>query len=292
MKTAIMTDTNSGISVKEGKESGIFVLPLPILIEDEDHLEGESISHMDIFTAMKEGRKVSTSQPAPGELVRMWEHILNDGYDEVVYIPMTSGLSGSYETASLLAKDYRDKVFVVNNHRISMTLLDSVYDAKYLADGGMTGSYIKKRLETVNRSIIYIMVNDLKYIVKSGRITGAGAAIATVVGIRPVLKIESGKLDAFDKARGVKKCEDVMLNAVKHQLEKFYNDVEKEHISIGIAGTMTREKDVRDWIGRISDTFRGFRIGYKPLSCSIACHIGSETKGIAIGRTERPYDGA
>ena len=282
-----MTDTNSGISVSEGSENGIFVLPLPILIDEKDYTEGIDIDHQQIFAAMKEGRTVSTSQPSTGALYRFWDDLLNH-YDEIVYIPMTSGLSSSCDTAKSVAYDFNGRVAVVDNHRISMTLLDAVYDAKYLADEGMSAAMIQRRLETDNRSLIYIMVNELKYIVKSGRITPAGAAVATVVGIRPILKIEDGKLDAFDKGRGVKKCEEIMLRAAKDELLRNYAGIEKSHIHIGVAGTMTDEAEVTAWIDKIRENFPGYHVAYRPLSCSIACHIGSGTKGISVGTVFRP----
>lgn len=288
MKTAIMTDTNSGILAEEGLDNGIFTMPMPIQIDGQDYLEGENITHDRVFAALKAGKSVSTSQPSPYDLQKCWDRILAEGNDEIVYIPMSGGLSGSLETAAMLAKDFSGKVQVVDNRRISMTLLDSVYDAKYMADHGQNAASIKKRLEeNAAHSIIYIMVNDLRYIVKSGRITAAGAAVATVAGIRPVLKIEGGRLDAFARARGVKACENLMLEAAQNALREKFANIDKKRVHIGVAGTMTDAGDVEAWIRRIKDTFPDYDVEYRPLACSIACHIGSETKGISVGIVDR-----
>ncbi len=288
MKTAIMTDTNSGISLKEGQKYGIVVLPMPVIIDGKAYLEEVSITHEQLYQALNEEREISSSQPAPSQLTKRWEYLLKNGYDEVVYIPMTSSLSGSCATASALAADYNGKVFVVDNRRISLTLLDSVYDAKYLADNGLSAALIKEHLEAnTDRNDIYITLHSLKRIVKSGRITAAGAAIATVLGIKPILKIQGGKLDAYAKGRGMKACETIMLDAVRKDLENKYAGIPKSHISIGAAGTFEKKSDEKAWVKKIRTAFPDYTVNYKPLSCSIACHVGTNTQGIAIGYIER-----
>ena len=292
MKTAVMTDTNSGILVEEGSDHGIFIMPMPIQIDGQDYLEGKNIDHESVFAALKAGKSVSTSQPSPFELQECWENIFANGYDEIVYIPMSGGLSSSLESAEMMAKDFGGRVQVEDNRRISMTLLDSVYDAKYMADQGQNAVAIKKRLEeNASQSIIYIMVNDLRYIVKSGRISAAGAAVATVAGIHPVLKIESGRLDAFAKARGVKACETIMLEAAQTAVNETFTGIAREKIHIGVAGTMTDAEENDAWIRRVKDTFPGYSVEYRPLSCSIACHIGSGTKGVSVGIVDRVEQG-
>ncbi len=288
MKIAVMTDTNSGISISEGRKQNIFVLPMPVIIDGKTYLEEIDLTHEMLYQALHEGKEISSSQPAPGQLTKYWNKLLQNGFDEIVYIPMTSGLSGSCATAKALASDYEGKIQVVDNHRISITLLDSVYDAKYLADKGMNAVQIKERLEAnTNQNDIYITLHRLDRIVKSGRITAAGAAIATVLNIKPILKIQGGKLDAFAKGRGMKKCEELMISAVRRDLSEKYANIPQEHISIGTAGTFEEKSAEKAWIQKVKSAFPGYQVTYKPLSCSIACHIGVNTQGIAVGYIER-----
>ena len=288
MKTAVMTDTNSGISLKEGKENDIFVLPMPVIIDEENFLEDVSLTHDMLYQAMNAGKEVSTSQPSPAALMQMWNEILESGYDEIVYIPMTSGLSGACATAGSLAADYDGKIQVVDNHRISLTLLDSVYDAKYLAESGRNAAEIKEILEeNAYMNDIYITLHSLKRIVKTGRITAAGAAVAAVLGIKPILKIQGGKLDAFAKARGMKNCESIMIEAVKKDMQTKYADIPYEELTINTAGTFEKKSDADAWIAKVQREFPEFKVQYRPLSCSIACHIGTNTQGIAIDHLSR-----
>lgn len=288
MKVAVMTDTNSGISIKEGQKNDIIVLPMPVIIDSITYLEEVNLTHEQLYQALNEDKEISSSQPSPGQLTKRWDYLLNNGFDEVVYIPMTSGLSGSCATARALAAEYDGKVQVVDNRRISLTLLDSVYDAKYLADNGLSAVQIKERLEqNAGMNDIYITLHSLKRIVKSGRITPAGAAIATVLGIKPILKIQGGKLDAFAKGRGMKNCETIMIDAVRKDLESKYAGIPRNRISIGTAGTFEKKADEKAWIKKVKAAFPEYKVQYKPLSCSIACHIGTNTQGIAIGYIER-----
>lgn len=203
MKTAILTDTNSGITVEAGRKSGIYVLPMPVIMEEKCYFEGVDITNRQLYDAMLSDRELSSSQPSPGDVMAMWDSILNDGYDEIVYIPMSSGLSGSCHSAAQLALDYGSKVCVVDNHRISVTLMESVFDAKALADKGLSAGKIKEALEAAAyQSSIYVTVNSLKYLKKSGRITSSAAAIAHILNIKPVLTIQGEKLDLFAKVRG------------------------------------------------------------------------------------------
>ena len=289
MKTAIMTDTNSGISLDEGRENGIYVLPMPVMIDGNDYMEELTLRNDELYKALNENKDVVSSQPSPGALTEMWDKILSDGYDEVVYIPMSSGLSGSCNTAKALSAEYEGKVVVTDNHRISVTLRDSVYDAKYYAEQGRTAAEINAELEkNAYRNDIYITLNTLKLIKKSGRVTAAGAAIATVLNLKPILKIQGGKLDAYAKSRGMAAAEDKMIEAVRKDLETKYASVPKEHISIGASGTHETMESAKKWIDRIKSEFEGYHVVYRPLSCSIASHVGTNTQGAAIGYTARP----
>ena len=275
IKTAVVTDTNSGMSVEEGRERGIYVIPMPVIIDDEAYLEGVNISYSEVFSAMNKGKNVSTSQPSPGDVCDAWETAFKDGYEEVVYVPMSSGLSGSCDTANRLIPMFDKKIAVADNHRISVTLYESILDAKYMADKGMGAEEIKQRLEErMNDATIYITVDSIKHLEKSGRITKAGMALATLLKIRPVLTIQGEKLDAFAKVRGKAMAEKRMIEATRADLLSGFGDVPKEKILIGAAGTLIDETDIEKWSDKIRENFPGYEFVYQPLSCSIACHTG------------------
>lgn len=289
MKTAVMTDTNSGITLAEGSSNGIYVLPMPVMIDGKDFMEEFTLGSEELYRALGEDREIVSSQPSPGDLTAMWEKIFSDGYDELVYIPMSSGLSGSCNTAKALAADYDGRVVVIDNHRISITLLDSVYDAKYMADSGSSAGEIRSYLEeNAYNNDIYITLHSLKRITRTGRITSAGAAIATVLNLKPILKIQGGKLDAYAKARGMAAAEEKMLEAVHNDLESKYAGIPKEHLSIGAAGTMETAEEINRWVDIVQNEFKGYKVTYRPLSCSIASHVGTGTQGVAVGLTARP----
>lgn len=288
MKTAVMTDTNSGITLEEGNRYGIYVLPMPVIIDGIDYLEELTLTHDMLYKALNENREIVSSQPSPGSLTEMWDKILSEGYDELVYIPMSSGLSGSCSTAKALAADYDGKVVVIDNHRISITLLDSVYDAKYMANTGKNASEIKAVLEeNAYQNDIYITLHSLKRITKTGRITAAGAAIATVLNLKPILKIQGGKLDAYARVRGMASAEEKMFEAVHKDLEGKYAGIPKDKLSIGAAGTLEDKRAAKQWVDKVKAEFPGYKVTYRPLACSIACHIGTNTQGVAVGLTTR-----
>lgn len=287
MKVAVLTDTNSGISVEEGQKEGIFVIPMPVIVDGQSYLENESITHKELYAQMLLDKDVSTSQPAPFVLTEMWDSLLKSGYDEVVYIPMSSGLSNSCETAIHLAEEYAGKVHVADNHRISVTLRESVFDAKALAKQGLTGAQIKERLDSnAYQSSIYVAVNSMKYLIKNGRATKAAAMIATVLNIKPVLTIQGGKLDAFMKVRGMKKSMSAMIDAIGKDIRTRFADVPSERLVIGTAGTLDSQADIDEWLTAVKTAFPDCRVYYNPLSCSIACHVGIGAIGLGISKTE------
>lgn len=287
MKTAVMTDTNSGMSVAEGKKLGIYVLPMPVIIEGESYLEGETVTHAQLYEALKAGKNVSSSQPSPGSVMGMWDQILEEGYDEIIYIPMSSGLSGSCHSAMSFAEEYQLRVQVADNHRISETLAEAVLDAKFLADQGNTAKQIKERLEVhAYDASIYISVNSLEYLKRSGRITPTAAAIATVMNIKPVLTIQGGKLDSFAKVRGMHQSEKRMIDAIQKDWEERFSDVPKSQLRIATAGTFEKAEDAERWRGMLQSAFPDFQVKYTPLSCSIASHTGIDAAGTAIIRVE------
>ena len=280
MKTAIATDTNSGMSVSEGRQRGIFVLPMPVIIDGRTYLEGENVSYSEVFQAMAENKSVSTSQPSPGDVHDLWRQIIDQGYDEIVYIPMSSGLSSSYHTAACLAEDFGGTVRVVDNHRISLTLYESILDAKEMADQGLDAETIQKRLEEkAYNTTIYITVDSIEHLKKSGRVTAAGAALAMFLKIRPVLTIQGERLDAFAKVRGILAAERRMLEATRQDLLAKFGDRPKDKILVGAAGTLVSQEDIKRWSDKIKAAFPGYPFLYHPLSCSIACHTGPNAIG-------------
>ena len=283
MKIAILTDTNSGITKKTAQEMGVFVIPMPVIIDDETFFEGENITEAEFYDALQKGKKITTSQPSPGSVLEMWEELLESGYEQIVYIPMTSGLSKSCETAMGLAKSYEGRVFVVDNHRISVPLKESVLAALKMADAGMSGDKIKASLEeTAYHCSIYIMVETLEYLKKGGRITPAAAMIGSVLNIKPVLTIQGEKLDSFAKVRGTKKGHKVMIEAIRRDLETRFAGEDLTHLRIATAGANLTEEQIADWKASILQEFPGAEVYYDPLSVSIGSHTGPGATGIGI----------
>ena len=276
-KTAIATDSNSGISQELAKRLGISVIPLPFTIDDKLYFEDVTLTQEQFYEKLQSDCTITTSQPAPGDVMDLWDRLL-DKYDEVVYIPMSSGLSNSCETALMLAEDYDGKVFVVNNQRISVTQKRSVLDAIELAKQGRSGAEIKDFLEeTKLESSIYITVDTLKYLKQGGRVTPAAAAIGTILNIKPVLQIQGEKLDSFAKARGFRQAKKIMLDAVEKDVcERFAG--QKVHLQ---AAYTCSEADAREWKQEIEERFPGYEVDMDKLTLSIACHIGPGAIAIA-----------
>ena len=290
MKTAVMTDSNSGITPEEGKKIGIYSLPMPVIIEGDVFYEGKNITQEEYYGAMTSGKNVTTSQPSPGDVMDMWDGILKEGYEQVVYIPMSSGLSASCHAAIQLSEEYDGKVQVVDDHRISVTMRESVLEAKWMANQGMTAEEIKKKLEeNAYNSSIYIAVDTLEYLKKGGRVTVAGAAIGAVLNIKPVLTIQGEKLDAFTKVRGMKKAELKMLEAIEEDLNTRFADVDRKQLRLGAAGTFQKQEDADQWYTMVKDTFENEidDIYYDSLSFSIGCHVGPNAIGIGISVVTR-----
>lgn len=292
MKTAVMTDTNSGISVKEGRELGVFVLPMPVLIGGASYTEGVDISSRQLFTALSQGVEASTSQPSPAAVTELWDGIFARGYEEIVHIPMTSGLSGSCESAMQLAQAYGGRVQVADNRRISLLQKASVLDAKYLADRGLSAAEVRARLEKNGpNAIVYIAVDTLEYLKKSGRVTAAAAAISTVMNIKPVLRIQGGKLEPVAKIRGMQRCQEKMIQLLREQLETRFWRFPREKLLIGTAGSFGSPAEENAWRAQVQKAFPKFKVRYEPLSCSISCHTGQNARGLAVMVLEQPMEG-
>ena len=283
MKTAVMTDSNSGISRREAEKLGIFSLPMPVIINGETCYEGVDLTQEMFYESLKGGKDVSTSQPSPGEVMGMWDEILAGGYDEIVHIPMSSGLSNSCEAAISLAAEYDEKVQVVDNHRISVTLRESVLEARELAESGLSAREIKKELEErAYDSIIYIAVDTLEFLKKGGRVTPAAAALGAVLNIKPVLTIQGERLDAFAKVRGMKKGKHRMLEALKNDLATRFQGVDMSRVVIGGAGAGLSAEEEKEWTDTLKETFPQAMVYYNPLSFSIGSHTGPGAVGTAI----------
>ena len=276
-KTAIATDSNSGISQEMAKRLGISVLPMPFTIDDQLYFEDVTLTQEQFYEKLQSDCTITTSQPAPGDVMDLWDRLLTE-YDEVVYIPMSSGLSNSCETALMLAEDYDGKVFVVNNQRISVTQKRSVLDAIELAKQGRSGAEIRDFLEeTKLESSIYITVDTLKYLKQGGRVTPAAAAIGTILNIKPVLQIQGEKLDSFAKARGFRQAKKIMLDAVEKDMRQRFAG-QKVHLQ---AAYTCSEADALEWQQEIEERFPGYQVDLDKLTLSIACHIGPGAMAIA-----------
>ena len=283
-KIAIVTDSNSGITQDEGRSLGVFVLPMPFYINEVMYLEGITLSQDEFYERLQKDETISTSQPSPGEVCGMWDNLLKE-YDEIVHIPMSSGLSASCETAMGLARDYDGKVQVVDNQRISVTQRQSVLDAIALAEAGKNASEIREILEAEKlESSIYITLETLKYLKKGGRITPAAAAIGTVLNLKPVLQIQGDKLDAYSKVRGKKQAKRVMLKAMKEDMDtRFAEYVKKGEMCLQMAYTGNKE-EAEEFKKEFQEMFPELEIHMDPLSLSVACHIGHGALAVACSK--------
>lgn len=281
MKTAIVTDSNCGILKKEADNLGLFMIPMPVCIENTFYYEGIDLDPKSFLGHLANHEKIHTSQPSPTDLLTMWENILTDGYDELVYIPMSSGLSGSFDTACRIAEEFPGKVYVTDVRRVSVTQRHAVEDALYLVNHGFEAASIKEKLEkNALHSIIFVGVDDLDYLKKGGRITPAAAAMASVLNIKPLLIIGGNKIDAYDKTRGIKNCERKLLHAIKEKAAHFKS--QGYDIRIGIAGSFLNNADLSNWYSRAAESFPDDELLYDPLTCSVSSHVGPNAFGIGV----------
>lgn len=280
MKTAVVTDSNSGITKREAESMGIFLLPMPVILDGKTYYEGIDLGEDQFYKSLTGGRDVSTSQPSPGDVVDLWRQILEKGYDQIIHIPMSSGLSSSCGTALSLAEDFEGKVEVADNHRISVTMRISVLEALRMAQRGLSALEIKTELEKrAYNSSIYLTVDTLEFLKKGGRVTAAGAALGAVFNIKPVLSIQGGKLDAFAKTRGLKKARHMIVDALLQDVESRFPGIHKKYIRVGAAGSGLTDQEAGEWKAMLQEAFPGVKVYYDPLSYSIACHTGPGAYG-------------
>lgn len=284
---AIMTDSNCGIMPDEGRDLGIYVLPMPVIIDGQTYYEGIDITLDEFFKKQTEGSDITTSQPSPGDVEAIWTELLKT-HDEVLFVPMSGGLSNTCQTALVLSgeDEFAGRVFVVNNRRISVTQAQSVLDAKLLAEEGKTASEIKEILETeALDASIYIAVDTLEYLKKGGRITAAAAAIGTVLKLKPFLTIQGDKLDSFAKARGLKAAFRIMLNAVKNDISSRFSHLGEDSVlKVGIATTLMEPEKLEMFKDEMKKNFPDMELFYLPLTMSIGTHTGPGALGIGAVR--------
>lgn len=282
----IMTDSNAGLTEEEGARYGVEILPMSFIINGKIYYEGRDITHESFFKKLEEDAQVSTSQPAPGEVIERWEKLLKR-HDEVVYIPMASGLSKSCETAQVLAGNYGGRVQVVDGKRISVPQKLMVLDAVTLAGEGKSAVQIREALEAEALDCaIYIAVDTLKYLKRGGRITGAAAAIGTMLNIKPVLLMKGEQLDAYEKARGIKAARRIILQAIHRELEgPFKEYAQAGQVSLQMAHTCMDEEQAAEWEARMREEFPDLALQIARLPLCIACHIGPNGFGVGITRS-------
>ena len=282
-KVVIVSDSNSGITPEEAREYGVSILPMPFFIDEKTHYEGIDLSQEQFYEMLAGGCTISTSMPSPGNVTDLWDELLKD-HEQIVHIPMSSGLSGSCQTAVMLAEDYDGRVQVVNNQRISVKQRQSVLDALHLAEQGKDAVQIKEILERDKfESSIYIMVDTLTYLKKGGRITPAAAALGTLLRLKPVLQIQGEKLDAFAKARTVKQAKSIMIQAMQHDYAERFHDPSGTGLHLEMAYTHDIAA-AEQFKAEVMEAFPGCEIVMNPLSLSVSCHIGPGALAIACSK--------
>ena len=281
MKTAIVTDRNCGITKKEADSLGIFMIPMPVCMNDTSYYEGVDLEQKAFFDRLANREKIQTSQPSPADLMTMWANVLKSGYDELVYIPMSSGLSGSFHTACQIAGEFHGRVYVADARRISVTQRHAVLDALYLVNYGRNAATVQEQLEeNAANSIVFVAVDDIDYLKRGGRITPAAAAMASILNIKPLLTIGENKVDAYEKVRGLKNCQRKLLKVMQERASHFKR--QGYDIWIGTAGSFLKEADLSAWYAQAKEAFPDDELLYDPLTCSISSHVGPNAFGMGL----------
>lgn len=287
-KVGIVTDSHSGVSQEDAKKMGIYVLPMPFYIEEACFYEDVTITRETFFKELAEGKAVSTSQPSPGEVMKLWKEVLAE-YETILYLPISSGLSGSYETAHMLSEEeeFAGRVFVVNHGRVASPLRRTLLDTIELVKEGYTAEQIKDILEGERDKVsIYIAVETLEYLRKGGRISTATAALGTLLNIKPVLQLDVGMLESFSKCRGMKKARKEMLAAIRRDVETKYSEYDKKGELYLLAASSADEEMTADWLREIREEFPDKEILFDYLPLAICCHTGEGA--LAVGCSCRP----
>lgn len=285
MKVAVMTDTNSGISLDEASEMGIFCMPMPVIIDEQEYIEDMNLTQERFFEILASEAVISTSQPSPGNLMDMWDEILKSGYDEILYIPMSSGLSSSTQNAKTFAEDYDGKVMIADNHRISVTQRQSVMDALVLAGAGKNALEIKNELErTAYDSVVYLAVEDLNYLKRTGRVNATAATVGNVLGIKPILRTTGEAFEVRTAVRGIKKAASRIIEELENELNTRFAGISHEELIIGTAGSFINKMDAGNWCSVVKEAFPDVEVYYDELSCSVSSHTGPNAMGVGISR--------
>ncbi len=284
MKTAIVTDSNSGIFPERGRELGVFVLPMPVILDGKEYYEGVDLTHEEFYQRLDEGADASTSQPSPAAVEALWNDILAQGYDEILHLPMSSGLSASCATAQGLAAGFDGRVQVVDDHRVSVSQYDAVLDAVALVGAGMDAAAARRELEAGGMdSVIYLGVDTLKYFKKNGRCTAATAALGAVLNIKPLLKCDGERFDAIAKIRGVANCRkravECAVEAAQAMRAKGFE------LTVGVASSFRDPAEAEAWVEQIRAALPDMSLHYEPLSFSVICHTGPDAFGLSVSRT-------
>lgn len=283
-KIGILTDSHSSLTPAEAARLGVHVLPMPFTISGTDYLEGVNLTREEFFAHQRAGEQISTSQPSPAAVLSMWDELLEE-YETLLYMPISSGLSGSCQTATGLADDepYQGRVFVVDNGRIATPLHCSILDALELIDRGLTAAECKEALEKARDELtIYIAVQTLEYLKKGGRISAATAAVGTLLNIKPILQLTTGKLEGYKKARGMIKAKEIMLESIRSDLAIRFADAQSRgDVHLMAAGSASPEETAK-WIAQIEAAFPGMPVLYDDLSLGVSCHTGEGALGVGL----------
>ena len=287
-KIGVVTDSHSSITKEEAKRLGVYVLPMPFTMEGNCYYEDVTLTRAEFFEKLKAGVDVTTSQPAPTEVMEIWDKALEE-YEQIIYIPISSGLSGSCQTARMLAQEdaYENKVFVVDNGRVSTPLHRTILDALELIEEGYEAVDIQEMLEEARANmVIYVGVETLDNLRKGGRISPATAALGTLLNIKPVLKFDVGTLDTYKKCRGSMKARQTMIEAMKYDLENTFKEwYDKGEVYL-LAASSAPKHVTDEWIAQIQEAFPGMEVMCDDLSLGVSCHIGYG--GLGIGCSCRP----
>lgn len=279
-KIAIVTDSNSGISQAKAEKYGVYVLPMKFNIDGEDYTEGISISHNEFYEKQQASSKIFTSQPSPADVMDIWDKALEEN-DAVVHIPMASGLSSSCSTATMLASDYDGKVVVIDNQRVSVSLKQAVLDAMALIKEGKDVTAIRNTLTlTKNDASIYMMVDDLKYLKAGGRISATTAAVGSMLHIKPILSVNGGSIESYDKVRGVKAAKKAILKALENDMVNKFHSEDINDYHLYTAAALRRDEAIA-WNDEVQEHF-GKHCQIEAIPLSIATHVGIGTFGACL----------
>lgn len=282
-KVRIITDSNSGITQQEAKELDITVFPMPFSVNGKEYLEDITITQEEFYKLLESGTDVKTSQPSQYDLEQLWDNLLSE-YEQILYIPMSSGLSGTCESAKRFAEKYGGKVLVVDNKRISVTQKESVFEAIKMLEKNIPADKIKQYLEqSAHLNSVYIMLDVLKYLKKGGRISPSAAAIGDMLKVKPILFSNGMNFEKAAMALSVAQARKKMINLVKQDLEnKFKNEYAQGKMTVSVAHTQNQEealrfkKEIQTLLPELNFRF------VAPLSLSVSCHIGPGSLAIAI----------